>query len=419
MIDIDKWQEIFHTLKHNKLRTFLTAFGVFWGIFMLVIMLGAGSGLENGVYSNMGDFARNSMFIWSQKTTMPYKGFPRNRWYHFDYDDLYSLKKNIPEIEVIAPTVNGGGFRKSTLVVNGLRKGEYLVYGLTPEENLVDPRDFSYGRFLNEFDLINKRKVVVIGQRVYEELFAKGEDPCNKYIRINGIYFQVVGTFMSKHTGNWGDNQNKEIYIPFSTAQQVYNYANRVDHFSIVIKPQYQVSDIEPKVMAVLAKNHDLHPDDKGAFGYNNVGEEFKKMNGLFLGIRGLIWIVGVGTLLAGIIGVSNIMLIIIRERTNEFGIKRAIGATPWKIITTVLSESIFLTVLAGNAGLMFGVFIIEMVNKALAKGDGDMFKNPEVDFRLAITALIIIIISGLFAGLIPSRRAVSIKPIEAIRTEN
>lgn len=419
MIDIDKWQEIFHTLKQNKLRTVLTAFGVFWGIFMLVIMLGAGTGLENAVYSNLGDFARNSMFIWTQRTTMPYKGFSRNRSYYFEYSDMRALSENIDEIEVIAPTVNGGGYRNATLVVHGLQKGSFEVYGKTPDENYIDPIEIVNGRYLNEFDLQNNRKVVLIGKRVYEELFKKGEDPINQYIRINGIYFQVIGTYQSKHSGRWGERQNSEILIPFSTAQQVYNYPNKVDHFSIIVKPQYEVKSVESKVMAILAKRHDVHPDDKGAFGYNNVGEDFKKMNGLFLGIRGLIWMVGIGTLLAGIIGVSNIMLIIIRERTSEFGIKRAIGATPTKVISSVLSESLFMTLIAGNSGLMFGVLIIELVNKALQNSDGEMFKNPEVDFKLALTALIIIIFSGLCAGLIPSKRAVSIKPIEAIRTEN
>jgi putative ABC transport system permease protein len=419
MIDIDKWQEILHTLKQNKLRTALTAFGIFWGIFMLVIMLGAGSGLENAVYSNLGDFARNSMFIWAQRTTMPYKGFPRNRAYHFEYSDLYALSENIPEIDIIAPTVNGGGFRKTTLVVHGLQKGNFEVYGKIPDENYIDPVEITKGRFINEFDVRNKRKSVLIGNRVYEELFKKEEDPINKYIRINGIYFQVIGVYESKHSGRWGERQNSQIWIPFTTAQQVYNYPNKVDHFSIVVKPQYEVKIVEEKVMTILANRHDLHPDDKGAFGYNNVGENFKKMNGLFLGIRGLIWIVGIGTLLAGVIGVSNIMLIIIRERTNEFGIKRAIGATPLKVISSVLSESTFLTAIAGTTGLMFGVLIIEIVNKLLENGDGEMFKNPEVDFKLAVTALIVILISGLLAGLIPSKRAVSIKPIEAIRTEN
>lgn len=417
MIDVDKWQEIFHTLRQNKLRTFLTAFGIFWGIFMLVIMLGAGTGLENAVYSNMGDFARNSMFIWAQPTTMPYKGFTRNRWYNFEISDKKAIEQNIPEIEIVAPTVNGGGYRNNTLLVHKSRKGEYSVKGKTPEENFIDPVDIAHGRFMNEFDLQECRKVIVLGYRVYEELFTPDEDPINKYVRLNGIYFQVAGVFKSRHTGGWGEEQNSEVWIPFTTAQRVYNYANRIDYFSIVVKPQYEVKSIEGKVMAILAERHKIHPEDKGAFGYNNVGEEFKKMNGLFLGIRGLIWIVGIGTLLAGIIGVSNIMLIILRERTVEFGIKRAIGATPGKIVTSVLSESIFLTLVAGVTGLMTGVFIIELVNKFVPPGEG--FQNPEVDFKLALMALVIVVFSGVLAGVIPSRKVVTIKPIEAIRSEN
>lgn len=418
MIDFDKWQEIFHTLKQNKLRTTLTAFGVFWGIFMLVIMLGAGKGLENAVYSNLGDFARNSMFIWAERTTMPYNGLPRNRAYNFKYEDMYALKQNIPEIDVIAPAVHGGGWRQTNIVVRGLEMGNYEVNGVTPEEDFIDPVEVVGGRHINQLDLKNARKVCVIGYRVYEELFKKGEDPCGQYIRINSSYFQVIGYFKSKHSGRWGENQNSQISIPFATAQRIYNYPNKADRFSIIVNPNYEVGEVESKVMAILAARHNIHPDDKAAFGYNNVGEEFKKMNGLFLGIRGLIWIVGVGTLLAGIIGVSNIMLIIIRERTSEFGIKRAIGATPRIVISSVLSESTFLTLMAGNAGLMLGVLIIELVNKALPP-DSEMFRNPEVDFNLAITALFIIVISGLLAGLIPARRAVSIKPIAAIRTEN
>ncbi len=417
MIDIDKWQEIFQTLKQNKLRTFLTAFGIFWGIFMLVIMLGAGSGLENSVYSNMGDFAKNSMFIWAQPTTMPYRGFTRNRSYHFEYKDMMAIRQKIPQIKVIAPTVNGGGFRSSTLVIHDLQKGEYEVYGKTPQENGIDPVDIAYGRYLNEFDILNKRKVTLLGYRVYEELYKKGEDPVNTFIKINGIYFQVIGVYKSKHSGRWGENQNNDIFIPFSTAQLVYNYPNKVDHFSIVVHDKYEVQPVLDEVMSILAERHDINPEDKGAFGSNNVGEDFKKMNGLFLGIRGLIWIVGVGTLLAGVIGVSNIMLIIIRERTSEFGIKRAIGATPRKVVSSVLSESVFLTFIAGNAGLMFGVIIVEVVNMALKNSESAGIKDPQVDFRLAVTALIIVIISGVLAGLIPSRRAVSIKPIEAIRS--
>lgn len=419
MIDIDKWQEIFHTLRQNRVRTALTAFGVFWGIFMLILMLGSGNGLQNQVFSMFGDFKTNSMFIWAQRTTMPYKGFQRNRFYSFKYEDMYALKSQIPEIEIIAPTVNGGGFRQANLVVRGLQKGNYEIYGKTPDENLIDPVDILYGRYLNELDLSNKRKVALIGNRVYEELYKKGEDPVNTYIRMNGSYFQVIGAYKTRRDGGDSDRENSQIFIPFSTAQQIYNYPNKVDHFSIVVWPQYEVTNVQEKVMATLAARHDLHPDDEGAFGYFNMGKEFKKISGLFLGIKVLILIVGTGTLLAGVIGVSNIMLIIIRERTNEFGIKRALGATPLKIISSVLSESTFLTLIAGISGLMMGVLALSGMDKAFAGSPESPLKNPSVDFNMAMLALAVIVFSGLLAGLIPSKRAVSIKPIEAIRTEN
>lgn len=422
MIDLDKWQEIFHTLRQNKLRTILTAFGVFWGIFMLVIMLGAGSGLQNAVYSNMKDFAKNSMFIWSQPTTKPYKGFSRNRSYNFDYSDIEALRQNVPELDIIAATVNGGGFRATSNISYGIQRGAYQVRGIMPEENRIDPVNIKEGRFLNELDLMNNRKVVLIGKRVYEELFKSDEEAVDKFIRINGSYFQVIGVFSSKHSGGWGEHQNTQVFIPFTTAQRMYNYPNKVDHFSLSAHAQYNSLEVEKKVKALLAKRHDIHPEDEGAMGSNNVGEEFKKMNGLFLGIRVLVWIVGIGTLVAGVIGVSNIMLIIIKERTQEIGIKRAIGATPRKIISNIISESIFLTALAGTIGMSLGILIIDRIDKMIDKngggGEDPAFLNPEIDVNIAITALIVLIISGLFAGVIPSKRAVSIKPIDAIRSE-
>jgi putative ABC transport system permease protein len=421
MIDRDKWQEIFHTLRQNKLRTFLTAFGVLWGIFMLMIMLGAGTGLQNAVYSGMGDFATNSMFVWSQATTIPYKGFPRGRWYRFELDDKQAIQDAIPGIDIITPTVHGGGWRQTSNVMYGLQKGAFRVEGVMPDENKVDPVDMYMGRYLNEFDEMNTRKVALLGYRVYEELFENNEDAVNKYIKVNGMYFQVIGVYKSKHTGGWGEQQNSIIFIPFSTTEQIYNYPYIVDHFSIVGKPTADINAIEHEVKAILAKRHDIHPDDKGAFGCNNVGEEFKKIRGLFLGIKGLIWFVGIFTLLAGVIGISNIMLIIIKERTQEFGIKRAMGATPMKIISTVISESVFLTLLAGLTGMVIGIYIVEIVNKAIGNPDSNdvMFLNPEIDFRIAIAALIILILFGVLAGVIPAKRAVSIKPIEAIRQEN
>jgi putative ABC transport system permease protein len=268
---------------------------------------------------------------------------------------------------------------------------------------------------------MNKRKVAILGYRVYEEMFGKDEDPVNKYIKLNGMFFQVIGVYKSKHTGGWGEEQNSIIFIPFSTTTQIYNYPNIVDHFSIVGTPTSDINKIEAEVKTILAQRHDVHPDDDGAFGYNNVGEQFKKINGLFLGIKGLIWFVGIFTLLAGVIGVSNIMLIIIKERTQEFGIKRAMGATPMKIISTVISESVFLTSLAGLTGMAFGLYLVALVDKAIGTpepGANVALLHPSVDFRIAMTALVILIIFGIFAGIIPSKRAVSIKPIEAIRAE-
>lgn len=421
MFDYDKWQEIFHTLRKNKLRTGLTAFGVLWGIFMLVIMLGAGTGLQNAVYSGMGDFATNSMFIWTQATTMPYKGFPRNRWYRFEFEDMPAIKRAIPEIDIITPTVHGGGWQQNSDVIYGLQKGAFRVEGVMPDENKVDPVDIYRGRYLNEFDEMNSRKVALLGHRVYEELFAKDEEPVDKYIKLNGMYFQVIGVFKSKHTGGWGESQNSIIFIPFSTTQKIYNYPNIVDHFSIVGKPSADINQIEQEVKSILRVRHDIHPEDEGAFGSNNVGEEFKKINGLFLGIKGLIWFVGTFSLLAGVIGVSNIMLIIIKERTQEFGIKRAMGATPFKIISMVISESVFLTSLAGLTGMALGIYLVELANRMIGNPtEGDIIiLNPEVDIRIAVTSVVVLVLFGILAGIIPARRAVAIKPIEAIRDEN
>lgn len=419
--DRDKWQEIIHTLKQNKLRTGLTAFGVSWGIFMLVVMLGAGTGLQNAVYSGMGDFSTNSMFIWTQGTTIPYKGFPRNRRYKFELSDMEALKRGIPEIEIITPTVHGGGWRQTSTIIYKDQRGSFRVEGVMPAENLVDPVDMEYGRYLNEFDELNKRKVALLGYRVYEEIFEKDEDPVNKYVKLNGMFFQVIGVYKSKHSGGWGEEQNSNIFIPFATTTQIYNYPNTLDHFAIVGSATSDINKIEDEVKSILAQRHDIHPDDDAAFGYNNVGEQFKKLNGLFLGINGLIWFVGIFTLLAGIIGVSNIMLIIIKERTQEFGIKRAMGATPMKIITSVISESIFLTSLAGLMGMAIGIYIIELADRIIGTpepGANVGILHPTVDFNIAVTALVILVLFGIIAGIIPAKRAVSIKPIEAIRAE-
>ncbi len=268
---------------------------------------------------------------------------------------------------------------------------------------------------------MRKRKVAVIGTRVQEVLFETDEDPIGQSIRIQGIYFTVVGVFKPKNTNiNFGGEKEQSIYIPLSTLQKTYNYGDIIGWFSITVDDDKSAPLIEEKTMKFLASRHGIHPDDKEAFGHFNLAEEFEQMNGLFKGIQGLIWIVGIGTLLAGVIGISNIMLVIVKERTREIGIKRALGATPWQVMVQIITESVFLTTLSGYIGLVAGVALIEAINTALIKFkiENEMFKNPEVDFSTAVIALIILIIAGALAGIIPANRAVSIKPVDALRAE-
>ncbi|HSG68458.1 MAG TPA: ABC transporter permease [Bacteroidales bacterium] len=418
IFDADRWQEIFSTLKKNKLRTFFTAFGVFWGIFMLVIMMGSGSGLENAVFRDMGNMATNSVFMWTQRTTMPYKGFDRGRYYNFRNSDTEALLENIPEIKYIGPRIRGWGADGNN-VVRGERTGSFVMQGDYPDYNKIDPVGMKKGRFINDLDIRDKRKVCVVGQRVVNELFTPGEDPIGQYLRIQGVYFMVVGIFESTKPHR-AEHDNQIIYLPFTTLQKTYNFGDIVGWYSITSQDNVPVSVVEEKAKALLKQRHTISPDDERAVGSFNLENEFKKMTNLFAGIRGLIWIVGIGTLLAGVIGVSNIMLIIVKERTKEIGIQRAIGATPWNIISQVIMESVILTTLAGYVGLVLGVGIIEGVNYLLMStgADGNMFTNPEVNFNVAIQALEVLVISGIFAGLIPAYRAVSMKPIDALRNE-
>lgn len=422
MFDIDRWQEILSALKKNKLRTLLTAFGVFWGIFMLIVMLGSGRGLKNGVTSDFGDFATNSCFMWTQRTSIPYKGFPRNRNFNFNNEDIKALRDNIPEIELLAPRLQGGGFRGDDNVVRGLKSGAFTINGDYPDWNRIDPVTITSGRFLNENDILGLRKVAVLGNKVVDILFKPGEVPLDQYIRINGVYFKVIGTFKPANSNvNFGGDKEQTIFMPFTTLQKTYNYGNVVGWFAMTSKEGIQASVVEDKAIALLARRHSVSPLDKEALGHFNMENEYKKMVGLFAGINGLIWLVGIGTLLAGVIGISNIMLVIVKERTKEIGIRRALGARPSNIIGQIITESIFLTSVAGYFGLVVGVALLEGINYLLVNsgGESSMFKRPEVDFNVAMIALFILVISGALAGLIPARRAVSIKPIDALRDEN
>ena len=419
MLDRDLWQEVFHILKKNKTRTFLTGFGVFWGIFMLVVMLGAGKGLSNGVFYGLGDLALNSLFIWTRSTTIPYEGFDRGRYWNFTNEDTKALMDNIPEIEVLAPRLNARGGELEISRDN--RSDMFRIVGDTPEYFNIEPQTIIAGRFINKKDLKDRRKIIVIGQRVREVLFEPNENPLGEYIRIFGIYFQVVGVSKSKRApSNGGDSQNKTIFMPFSTLQHTNNMGNIVGWYSVLAKPGISAKHLEEKMKKLLAKRHKVSPEDNLAFGTDNVEEEFHDVNNLFTGISILSWIVGTLTLFAGVIGTSNIMLVIVKERTKEIGVQRALGATPMRIIRQIMTESIFLNTVAGYIGLLLSAGIVELIAFILrnAQIETVFFHNPEVNLKVATLALVILIVSGALAGLIPARRAISIKPIDALRSE-
>ena len=416
MFDRDNWQEIYATIKKNKLRTFLTSLGVGWGIFMLVIMLGAGNGLKNGVMNDFKGTATNSFFMWTQKTTKPYKGMKPGRYYNFNNGDVIALNQ-LKELSVVSPQNQLGGWRGGNSVMRGLKTGNYEVGGVYPNIAKVSAVKITSGRFLNENDIREKRKVCVIGSRVREELFKAFENPLSQYIRINGVYFKVIGTTVPMSNGGEARQESQRIVVPFTTFQNAFNYGDVVGWLAISSAPSIAASQAQEKVMAIIKERHKIAPEDMQAIGSWNMEEQFNKMNGLFIGINMLVWFVGIGTLIAGVIGISNIMLIIVKERTKEIGVKRALGATPFSVTSQIILESVFLTSLAGYFGLVIGIFLLEAVNKAIG-AEVPMFNNPTVDINVAIVSLSVLIVCGALAGLIPARRAVSVHPVEALRAE-
>ncbi|HAP68610.1 MAG TPA: multidrug ABC transporter ATP-binding protein [Flavobacteriales bacterium] len=416
MFDIDRWREVFDTLGANKLRTGLTAFGVLWGIFMLIIMLGAGSGLQNGVTDEFQGFTTNSLYVWTQKTTKPYKGLPSGRRFNLSNEDTKALRELVPEAKVIAPRNEIGGWRGSANVVRGMNTGAYGIKGDYPEIVQIQPMTAPKGRLLNQMDIDQKRKVAVIGSKVVNDLYEPEEEVIGSSIRMNGVYFTVVGTFKTKKSGREAEEDAQSIFIPLSSFQQAFNYGQWVSYFGFMPEDGFSVAEMEAKVLKVLKERHRIHPDDEFAFGTNNNEEDFAEYANVFSGINFLIWFVGSLTLIAGVIGISNIMLVIVKERTKEIGIRRAIGASPLSIVSQIILEALVLTSMAGYIGIVLGVWAVEFAGPLI---EDDSFKNPEIDFQTILIALGVLIISGCFAGFIPAYRALEIKPVEALRTEN
>ncbi len=415
MFDIDRWQEIWITITHNKSRSALTAFGVFWGMLMLVLMVGAGNALEQGIFSQIEGFATNSCFFETQSTTVPYKGFRKGRRWNMTNSDVPIIREKVPELQYLSPMLFSGSNDKN--VVRGEKSGSYRVKGAYPEYDLIEKSKMLYGRYINDIDIAEKRKVCIIGERIHEVLFQKGEDPTGKQIRVNGIYFQVVGVARGTSGVNIGGSTAESVILPFSTMQQAFNQGNVIHLLAATAKKGVPVKTIQDKISDVLKQQHQIAPEDNDAVWSMNIEEQFKMFNYLGIGIAALIWIVGLGTLFAGAIGVSNIMLVTVRERTKEIGIRRALGATPRNIIGQILSESIVLTVLAGLLGIVLGVGLLRGAGIVLSQGD-QFFKDPMVSFGMAIGSLLILIVIGTLAGYVPAQRAMMIKPVEAISEE-
>jgi putative ABC transport system permease protein len=419
-IDTEKWQEIFRTLGQHKLRTALTAFGVFWGIFMLTVLLGAGKGLENGV--EIG-FPRVSNFIniWSQGLTqIPYQGMPIGREILFDPSDVDAIIENVDSVAVVKGQ-NSIGIWGGTppFTVYKSKNGAFSVQGGFENIEGLHALRIIEGRSINAFDEQQRRKVVLIGRRVAEQLFSKDEVPLGKDITINGISFTVIGVFESLQRGN-EQQQEERIYLPNDTLRYAFNQIGWVDNFMIVPKPGVHARVAEEDVKRYLAQIHKVSPEDRGVLDSFNLQDEFDKVQGLFLGIKVFSWVVAIGTIFAGAVGVGNIMLIVVKERTREIGLRKALGATPASIIAMIMQESVFITAVAGYSGLVVGALVIEGVAQMLeaAGGSAGFFGAPEVEFKTAITALAVLVAAGVLASLMPAAKAAAVNPIVALQDE-
>lgn len=420
MFDADRWQETWQTINRNKLRTLLTVFGVFWGVFMLVIMLGTGQGLQNGVYDRFGIYATNSIVLWGNRTTLPWQGMAPGRPIRLTQDDLEAIRTQIPEIKYVVPRAQLGGWRQDVVARNGTKTGSFNAMADEPEIIYMQPIIITEGRFINKRDIEEERKMVAIGQQVATTLYESGEEVVGQSIEVNGVNFTVAGIFEARQAGDEADRFANTIFVPFSTFRKAFNYQREVGWLQALSQPGQKASLVEEKMNDLLQVRHRFSPEDKAALGSWNAGKEFEKFESLFSGIRYLIWIVGAGTLLAGAIGLSNIMLIVVKERTREIGVRKALGATPSSIVAMILQETLVLTSVAGYSGLVAAVLLLQFAGSLTGSDPSgeSMFKNPEIDFTTAFIALGIINLAGAFAGWIPARTAASVEPVKALRDE-
>ena len=416
-IDIDSYREILDTLTRNKSRSFLTGFGVFWGVFMLIALIGGGQGLKEMLNKNFDGFAQNTVMIWAQQTTKAYKGFRKGRWWAMDYKDIERLHQRVPELDVVAPILFAP-WGKSNTAYYGEQSTTPRVQGVTPEyAEVISPKMY-YGRFINEMDMRENRKVCVLGKKIYKDLFKEGGDPCGKKIRVDSTYYEVIGVDYNTNGGiNFNGRAEEKITMPLTLMQVTYNRGDQVDLIAATGREGVVMSRITDRIRETIARAHYLDPtDEQGAMVFNTE-ILFQMLDNLFKGVNFLIWLVGLGTLLAGAIGVSNIMMVTVRERTTEIGIRRAIGATPKMILSQIISESIVLTLVAGMSGILFGVLILHMLEMGNTE-DGILKAHFQIGFWTAIFAAVVVSAMGVLAGLAPAARAMSINPVDAMRDE-
>lgn len=406
---VDTYREIADSLVRNRRRSILTGFGIFWGLFMLLGLIGGGKGVRQLLNSNFEGFASNSIVMISQKTTKPFNGMKEGRPWSLNLRDIKRLQVMVPELEVVTGSILAYAW---TAVFNA-HSSNVNIRGIGPEYSNVEAPQLKYGRYINNVDVLNCRKVCVIGKRIYNELFPEGGDPCGRTIRIGSIFFQIVGVDFSSGAINVGGEASSAASIPISVAQQLLGRGEAVDCICIVGKSGIKMKSLEPRIRMLLARQHNFDPADEPAVLLLNMEDIFNMMDTLFRGVNFLIWLVGLGTLLAGAIGVSNITMVTVKERTTEIGIRRAIGATPNDILSQIIMESIALTVIAGSAGIVFSVFLLDALEK-LVQGAACF----QINFGTAILALCLLAVLGIVAGMAPAYRAMKIKPVDAMRDE-
>lgn len=417
LFDRNTWQEIFGSISKNRTRTVITIIGVLWGIFIYVALSGAAKGLDNGFDKAFKTVAMNSMFVWGQRSSIPYQGFKTGRQLQLKLGDVTTLKNRIPDIQYIAPRITQGQFGSGPVyTVRGQKSGNYTLNGDYPIYTKISTKQiYDGGRFINQEDIDLARKVIVIGERIEQELYEKDEDPIGTYIRVGDVYFQVVG--VHKLAQGVSFDSDSAMFIPFSTYRRLYNSGDNVGYLCIAAYDDADVVQVEKDVKSILKNIHRVDPEDERAFGSFNLGEQFGKIMGFARGLTFMSLVVGIATILAGVIGIGNILLISVKERTKELGVRRALGATPREVRSQIILESVFLTVIAGIMGIILGAGVLSLINK-LTQDTDFPYTNPTVPIPYIIGALAIMVVLGTLIGLIPAQRAVRIKPIDALREE-